>query len=161
MVSPELLPRFFLFADLDPSIYKELAAASKEIALKTGEWLFMEGDNADALYLVIEGKIDLKINLDRAGQRRQNISTVAEGHMMGWSALVEPYMYTLSAIAIADCRLIALEASAVRDMMERHPEIGYTIMKRLAQAIGARLVNLRVQLATLAVRDVSQSRHEH
>ncbi len=149
MVSPELLRRFSLFASLDPSIYDELAMASKEISLKTGEWLFIEGDDADALYLVLEGKIDLKINLDQKGQRRQNISTVAGGHMMGWSALVEPYMYTLSAIAIVDCRLVSLEASAVRDMMEHNPEIGYTIMKRLAKSIGARLANLRVQFANL------------
>lgn len=150
MVSPELLRRFSLFAGLDPGIYKELATASKEISLKTGEWLFMEGDDANALYLVLDGKIDLKITLDPKGQRRQHISTVAEGHMMGWSALVEPYMYTLSAVAVADCRLVSLEASAVRDMMERNPAIGYTIMKRLAQAIGARLANLRVQFASLA-----------
>ena len=69
--------------------------------------------------------------------------------MMGWSALVEPYMYTLSAIALADCRLVSLQASAVRDMMERNPEIGYTIMKRLAKSIGARLANLRLQFANL------------
>jgi CRP/FNR family cyclic AMP-dependent transcriptional regulator len=149
MVSPELLRRFSLFADLDPGIYEELAAASKETLLKTGEWLFMEGDDADALYLVLEGKIDLKVNLDPKGQRQQNVSTVAEGHMMGWSALVEPYIYTLSAVAVADCRLVSLEASAVRDIMERNPEIGYTIMKRLAKAIGARLANLRVQIANL------------
>jgi CRP-like cAMP-binding protein len=107
----------------------------------------MEGDTADALYLVLEGKIDLKITIDPKSQRQQHISTVTEGHMMGWSALVEPYLYTLSAIASSNCRLVALEASAVRDMMEHKPEIGYTIMKRLAQAIGARLANLRVQLA--------------
>lgn len=150
MVPPELLRRFSLFAGLAPSFYQELALASKEMSLKTGQWLFMEGDDADALYLVMEGKIDLKINLDQKGLRRQDISTVAEGHMMGWSALVEPYVYTLSAIAVADCRLVALEASAVRDMMERDPQIGYAIMKRLAQAIGARLANLRVRFATFA-----------
>lgn len=150
MVSPELLGRFSLFAGLDPGIYQELAAASKEILLKTGQWLFMEGDDADALYLVLVGKIELKITIDQKSQHLQDISIVAEGHMMGWSALVEPYMYTLSAVAAADCRLISLEASAVRDMMERNPEIGYTIMKRLARAIGARLTSLRVKFATLA-----------
>lgn len=149
MVSPELLRRFSLFADLDSGIYEELAIASKEISLRTGEWLFAEGDDANALYLVLEGRLDLKINMDPKGQRRQNISTVAEGHMMGWSALVEPYMYTLSAIALADCRLVSLQASAVRDMMERDPEMGYTIMKRLARSIGARLANLRLQFANL------------
>ncbi len=150
MVSPELLCRFSLFADLDSSIYQELAVASKEISLIAGQWLFMEGDDADALYLVLEGKIELKITMDQKGQHRQDISTVAEGHMMGWSALVEPYMYTLSAVAATDCRLISLEASAVRDMMERNPEIGYTVMKRLARAIGARLTSLRVKFAALA-----------
>lgn len=109
----------------------------------------MEGDTADALYLVLEGKIDLKITIDPKSQRQQHISTVTDGHMMGWSALVEPYIYTLSAIAVADCRLVALEASAVRDIMERNPEIGYTVMKRLAKAIGARLATLRVQIANL------------
>ena len=150
MVSPEMLCRFSLFAGLDSSVYQELAVASRETTLKTGESLFKEGDRADALYLVLEGRIDLKINLDKDGVRHQDIATVTNGHMMGWSALVEPYIYTLSAIAVADCKLVSLDASAVREMMEQNHEVGYTIMKRLAQAIGARLTNLRVQFASIS-----------
>ncbi len=153
MVPPELLHRFSLFANLHPGIYQELALASKEISLRAGEWLFTEGDDANALYLVLEGKIDLKVTIDPKSQRRQDVSTVTEGHMMGWSALVEPYIYTLSAVAVADCKLVSLDASAVRNMMEQRPEIGYTIMKRLTQAIGARLATLRVQMAKLARPD--------
>jgi CRP-like cAMP-binding protein len=150
MISPEMLRRFPLFAGLDPGAYKQLAMAGSEISISAGTRLFSEDDTADALYLILDGSIDLSINIDAKGEHYDDISTVGQGQMVGWSALVEPYIYTLNATADTDASLVRLEAAAVRTLMDENPAMGYVLMKHLAKAIGERLTNLRVQFVSLA-----------
>ncbi len=149
MISPEILRRFPILAGLEPASYKALAMAGSEVAIKGGEWLFLEGATADAFYLILDGLIDLTINIDERGERRDYISTVGQGQMVGWSALVEPNIYTLNAVAAGPARLVRLDAPAVRALMDDNPAVGYRLMRQLARAIGERLTSLRVQFVSL------------
>lgn len=149
MVSPEVLRRHSLFAGVDPALFKDLAMIADEVSLQAGEWLFHEGDGAEALFLLESGKVDLKIKLDEAGTRHADLNTLIEGDVIGWSALVEPYEYTLGAVVVADATAIRLDGLSLRRMMASNPEMGYTIMSQLAAALGERLTNLRVQFVSL------------
>lgn len=151
MISPEALRRFSLFAGLDPAVFKDLAMAGEEIDLPAGAVLFSEGGDADALYLISDGTVELKINMDEAGTRQFGLQTLVAGDVVGWSALVEPYRYTLSAAANTPVRLVRLDAGALHELMDADLELAYTLMHRLAQALGQRLTNLRVQFVSLVV----------
>lgn len=149
MISPETLRRFSLFAGIDPAAFKDLAMAGDEVNLKEGDWLFKEGEDADALYLILSGEVELKINLDEKGARQADLSTLVEGDVTGWSALLEPCAYTLNAVAAADTRVVKLDAAQLRELMDRNTNVGYVLMGRLAQALADRLTNLRVQFVSL------------
>jgi len=62
MISPEWLRRFSLFAGLDLAVLKEIAMAGEQIAIHEGDRLFSEHDQADALYLIVSGNIELIIS---------------------------------------------------------------------------------------------------
>lgn len=149
MISPEVLRRFSLFAGLDPEMFKELAMAGEEVALSAGKWLFEEGDDAVTLFLILSGTVELTINLDEAGERKADLTTLVEGDVTGWSALVEPYVYTLGAKAASDTKVVKLDGEVLREIMAANPEMGLLLMHRLAQALGQRLNNLRVQFVSL------------
>ena len=149
MISPEVLRRFSLFAGLDPDMFKELAMVSEEVALSADEWLFEEGGDADALYLILSGTVELTINLDEAGKRKADLTTLVEGDVAGWSALVEPYVYTMGAKATSDTKVVKLDGEELREKMTANPEMGLLLMHHLAQALGQRLNNLRVQFISL------------
>jgi len=149
MISPETLRRFPLFSGLDPGMLKKLAMISEEVAFKTGEWFFHEGDEAESLFLILRGMIDLRIVVSDENEHRNDLTTLVEGEVMGWSALVEPHIYRLSAIAIADTHVIRMDGIRLRELMEENPEVGYLLMSRLAGAIGTRLNNMRVRLISL------------
>ncbi|MCC6905483.1 MAG: cyclic nucleotide-binding domain-containing protein [Anaerolineae bacterium] len=151
MVSPEILRRFTVFAGLEPAAYRDVAMLSREVSFKAGEWLFHEGDDATALYLLVNGAVGLEMNIGERGAR-QHISTLVEGELVGWSALVEPYIFTLGAQATKDSKLVAIDAASLLRLMESNTEIGYVIMTQLAKSVGDRLTNLRVQFASLIVR---------
>lgn len=151
MISPETLRRFSLFAGLDPAWFKDIAMVGEEVKLAQGEWLFHEGDDADALYLVLNGSVELKIDLDVQSSRQADISTVSAGEVLGWSALVEPEVYTLGAVAASDVQLVRLDAAGLRKLMEQNYEFGFHLMRQLAKVLGQRLTNLRVQFVSLVV----------
>jgi CRP-like cAMP-binding protein len=149
MISPEQLRRFSLFAGLDPGIFKELAMISEDVAFGEGEWLFHEGNEAEAMFLVLSGAVDLKISLDKEGNRHADLATLVEGEMVGCSALVEPYTYGLGCVANSDVRLVKTDAEALRELMAHKPEQGLVLMSHVAQVIRARLTNLRVRFVSI------------
>ncbi len=149
MISPELLRRFPLFAGLPPSAFKDIAMFGSEISVRAGDWVFVEGDPADSLCLLLSGQVDLKINLGETGDRHADLSRLVDGDLVGWSALVDPYIYTVGALANTDARLARLDAQKLRGYLDDNPAIGYMVMRQLAQEIGRRLTNLRVQFVSL------------
>lgn len=151
MISPETLRRFNLFAGLDPAVLKDVAMMGDEVRLGKDEWVFHEGDDANALFLVLNGSVELKINLDAQGTRRVDLSTLVAGDVLGWSALVEPYVYTLGAVTASDVHLVRLNAAALRNLMEQDCAVGYHVLKQLANVLGERLTKLRVQFVSLIV----------
>jgi CRP-like cAMP-binding protein len=150
MVSPELLRRFSLFAGLSPEAFKALALMSEEMEFRAEDWVFHEAEMADFLYLLLEGSVALLLNLDERGLRKAEVETVVVGEVLGWSAVVEPYVYKLSALAETDCKLIAIDGHELRELLRNNPGWGYTIMTRMAQTIGVRLNQMRVRLISMA-----------
>ena len=153
MISPEQLRRFSLFAGLDPGVFKDLAMISEEVAFGEGEWLFHERDEADAVYLVLSGTVDLKIGLDQEGKRHADLCTLIEGEMVGWSGVVEPFTYGLGCIASSEARLVKMDADRLRELMAQKPEQGLILMSQVAQVIKARLTNLRVRFVSITDTD--------
>ncbi|MGQ9908187.1 MAG: cyclic nucleotide-binding domain-containing protein [Candidatus Flexifilum sp.] len=149
MISPELLRRFKLFAGLPPEALAEIAQFCEEEALEADTYLFEQGDEADELYLVLDGAVDLLMDIDSKGESRTEIETVVAGEALGWSALVEPHEYQLSAAAATEVKVILIDAPRLRDYLAAHPDHGYVLMRRVAQMIGERLGHMRTRFISL------------
>lgn len=145
-VTPKLLRRFELFVEFTDEELAEVAELCCEQRCQHGAKLFGEGDPAEKLYLVLEGKISLEkmVELGRSGSSRQaTVSIRGPGHAVGWSTLVEPRTYTLSAVCIEPCKLLAIEGPDIHRFEAQNPEAGLKLM----HAIGA-LVRGRMELTT-------------
>jgi CRP-like cAMP-binding protein len=157
MISAGELLRISLLAGLEPAFLEELASISENRPAQKDEWLFHEGDNADALYLIISGSIELKVNLDEKRGIRATLSTLNEGNAIGWSAMVKPYFYTLGAMVSSDAHLVRLDGSKLRALLEKHPEQGYILMNSIAQAMATRLNTLSERIPSLSLRVIISS----
>ena len=71
MVSPELLRRYPLFAGQNQYMLDEIAMLSHEVEKDEGEWLFHENEDANKLYLVLDGSISLTLFVDLEGETKQ------------------------------------------------------------------------------------------
>ncbi len=158
MVSPELLRRFPLFAGQSPYMLKEIAMISEEVELEAGQWLFQEKDEAKKLCLVLEGGIALTmyLYLNGKGQHVSMTSPMRKGEVVGWSALVKPYIYTLGAQAIEKSKVIVIDGPALVTLLDDNPEYGYLLIKKIAEVISERLVYQYIQWLSLVVDSQGQ-----
>lgn len=146
MISPELLRRYTLFGGLSHEMFEAIAQFSDELKLEKDTYLFEQNDSADEVYLVVDGAVELLIDMDEEGEEREEVEPVVAGEMAGWSALIEPHVYKLSAVATEDSNVIVIKADQLRDLLKNNPETGYMVMQRVAKTIGERLTNMRMRL---------------
>jgi hypothetical protein len=74
------------------------------------------------------------------------VDIITKGESMGWSSVVDPYLYTLGALCIDHTKLIAFDAAKLRNLMDRDCELGYKVMQATAKVISLRLAHTRIIL---------------
>ena len=151
MISPEILRRYELFAGLPFEALKEIAQFSKELTLETDTYLFQEGDPAEELYLIISGGIDLQLVLPGNGGQNIEVEMIVPGELVGWSALIEPYIYHMSAVSTTPTRVVVIDGLQMREYLAKHHEWGYTVLLRIARIIGEPLSKTYLRLISIKI----------
>jgi CRP-like cAMP-binding protein len=151
MISPELLRRFPFFGFLDETQLKAVAMLSEEMELEKDTAVFETEQRAEALYVMVDGSIDLNYKVvDRDDPRIVKeffISELNPGDIFGLSALLEPFKHTMTAKVNAHSKVIRIEASGLRALGELDAKLQAGLMKATAKATMERLHDTRVQLA--------------
>jgi CRP/FNR family transcriptional regulator, cyclic AMP receptor protein len=121
--------------------------ASQLVELSVGELLFREGQIDNHLYVMMDGQVDLVMQVRHRGSQR--ILSLGSGDLVAWSALLGSGVMTCSAICLRDARLIAINAHTVLERMEQDSEFGYHFMRMVSFALAQRLTATRLQLLDL------------
>jgi len=149
MLSITLLKEFSFFKDFSNEQLKKMASLAKEETYQAGTQLYANGDEARSLYLLKEGKVALFMdNYMGPGKppMQVTIDMITKGESMGWSAVVEPFIYTLSARCLEDTKLIAFDSVKLRKKMDADCDLGFKIMQSTAKVIATRLTHTRIIL---------------
>lgn len=144
MISPERLRRFGCFAAISDGTLDKVAMVSDAKNYATGEVVFKDGEPALRLYLVEDGEVDLAYLIGH--DHLQTVDTLVAGEMLMWSALVEPYRATATAVARTDATLIAIDATSLRELARSDHDLGYQLLETVTKLLADRLTNARVQL---------------
>jgi CRP-like cAMP-binding protein len=67
------------------------------------------------------------------------IDTVLPNQIFGWASLVGPARRTVTARCTESCKVIAIAAADLNAMFAKDHNLGYVIMKKLADIIAKRL----------------------
>lgn len=146
MVPKELVSQVRLFEGLPESQLESIAELGQVLSFSKGEQIFVEGHKADRLYVLLEGKVMIRVNLTS----RPDAITVAvinrPNDTFGWSAIVAPYHYTASAFCEEQCRTLTIPGFGLLELLKDDPISGIAVMRRVAEVIGSRLRNSRSAL---------------
>jgi CRP-like cAMP-binding protein len=132
------------FTDLDDAFCELVCGCARNVRFDAGQYLFREGDPADAFYLVRHGRVALEVAAP--GRGRIAFQTVSEGEIVGVSWLVRPYRWTYDAKAVELVRAIAMDASCLRGKCDTDHDLGYELMQRFMPVVVERLHATRLQL---------------
>ena len=149
MISPNHLKEFAFFKGFSDQELGKLSGAASEETANAGTQMYKNGDPARGPFLVQEGKVVLLMDSNLGPHRppmQVTVDVVTKGESMGWSAVVEPYVYTLGALCIDRAKLICLDAPRLRKLMDEDTCLGYRVMKATAQVIANRLTHTRIIL---------------
>ena len=149
MVPSSALKEFAIMKDFSDDQLNKLAALATEEKYAAGAQMYQNGDPARSLFLIIKGKVVLFMESYMGPHKppmQVTVDMITRGESMGWSAVVEPYIYTLGALCIDDSEMIAFDAAGLRRLMEEDCVIGYKIMRAVAKLIATRLTHTRIIL---------------
>jgi len=156
MLFGEILKEFPLFEGLDDTALKEVAELCHERRYDGGAICFVQGRKATELHLCRSGSVDIIVRLHEPWGIEVTVHTVNGGEVLGWSALVEPYIYTASAKCVENTTDICINASDLMNFLKRRPDIGYQVMMYLSAVVSARLTETRLKLAKAVASAVHQ-----
>ena len=148
MVSPELLRRYPFFAMLDDEQLKAIAMIAEEKSYPKDTLLVKENTTATVLSLLIEGDIDLIFSGGGEGAIvNALVGSIAPGEVYGVSSLIEPYRYTATARATMPVKVVEINSTALRTLIDKEEKLGCAVMRNLAAAVLERLKYTQVELA--------------
>ncbi|MBI2931527.1 MAG: cyclic nucleotide-binding domain-containing protein [Planctomycetes bacterium] len=140
----EILKKSELFQGLEEATLSRLRAVARSRPLRVGEYLFLLGDRADHLYIVLRGKVDLCFPFSFAGVMRDiPIESKPAGGALGWSAFVEPHRFTLSARAAEPSEVAGFGRQELQEVFEADARSGWMFMRRVAAMVGHRLLDMQ------------------
>ena len=128
-----VLRRAPLFNGLDDESARTLRRQTSEVKLARGEHLFLEGQDGDRLYVVLDGKI--KLTRAAVDGRENLLSVLGPGEMFGELSLFDPRPRTSSASAVTDATLAALAHDALRPWLLERPQVSMHMLQALARRL--------------------------
>jgi CRP-like cAMP-binding protein len=111
---------------------KTLANSALEMKFETGQNIFEEGSPANRFYLILSGRVVLESELAEPGKMIP-VQTLGAGENLGWSWLFPPYLMHFSARALEPTQTIFFYGTRLREQCEQDHELGYELMKRIAE----------------------------
>ncbi|MCX7840317.1 MAG: Crp/Fnr family transcriptional regulator [Anaerolineae bacterium] len=147
MISPEVLRRYPFFCCLNDEQQRAIAMITEEMEVEAGKELFVEGQPVEALYLLMDGSIDLYYAASGDPKDQLLVGEINPGEPFAISAMIEPYTFTATARVSKPSRILKINAKALRALCEVDCKMGYLLMKQIAAIAVERLHFARVQLA--------------
>ena len=126
-----------LFRGMGKEFLKKVYDTAVKESFEEGQTLFLEGDKAMHFYILLKGRVKLAV-----GQIRQLVYIVEHpGEAFGWSSLVGRELYSATAKCMADTKILKLNRKELKKVLEKDSLNGLELFRRLAGALGERLIS--------------------
>ncbi len=118
---------------LDEETLDQVLRELKVINIKRGTDLFLENDEANALYIVVEGRIAIiKSFVDR---KDSMVALIESGDLFGEMGLFEDQLRSASSRAVENSQLIEVPYPPIRRALEARPSLLWTLVALLARRL--------------------------
>jgi CRP-like cAMP-binding protein len=125
-----------LFSKLDGQELGEIIRAIQPVNLSEGDFLFKEGETADAAFVVQTGS--LSVYLDRP-HGRVELATLESGSMIGEITLIDSGLRTATVRATNECALFRLDKTEFDFLRRNMRPAAYKLIREMTTTVCGRL----------------------
>jgi CRP-like cAMP-binding protein len=136
-----------LFKHLRPDQMDAVSDVAEEIELANGEIVFHQGDPAEYFYVVLEGQVEL--SLPAVSGLSLQIDQALPGTVFGSCMCVQRDAYALTAHCLQHTRLVKIEASTLKGLMDNDSLLGYTILGFVSKVYFSRYIDTTSKLQSI------------
>ena len=130
MVDPSLIATTALFAGIDPDAVLRIAATASEQRLRRRDVLFRQGEPADFLYVVVEGRI--AISNEGPEGKESMVAIMTRRDLFGEMGLFDRLGRSATARALERSVVAAVPYSPIRALYEDQPSLLWPVVRLLA-----------------------------
>ena len=137
-----------LFGGLSATILKRVTAAAAQIDLAVGTQLFARGDKSDALFVIVEGEIEVRAISE--GGKEVRLAALGAGAVLGEMGILDGEPRSADALAARRTRLLRVPRAALIDALVAEPK---ALLALVAEIVG-RLRRTNEALEDFSVLDL-------
>ena len=141
-----------LFHNLSLEEVNNISEFSERRGWDKGDTIFLKGEKADKVYLLLEGAVLLRLPAQPPDEYRIIISKIGEGDLFGLSPLLGSSRYTVEAQCDADTEALAIDAGKSRKILEDDSVAGLAIMSEVADIYFHRYIELLERLQNIVLQ---------
>jgi len=134
-----LLKKSPVFSEVSTEDLRVVAGALEEEAYFTGDRIFEINDQGDFMYILQSGKIGISIEADP--NTREFVAELGPGECFGEMNILDEKPRSATAHVVEDCRLLTLEKSRLRGLINQYPELSLGMLRGLSMRL--RTANIR------------------
>ncbi|MBI2831854.1 MAG: cyclic nucleotide-binding domain-containing protein [Chloroflexi bacterium] len=142
----KILKECHVFSGLNEIELKKVANLTEEKEYPAGATIYQEGAQAEELAVLQEGKVALQMSLSAPGDRttgRITVDIVGRNELFGWSAMVDPHVYTLTSVCLQRCKVLSIDGIKLRSLLGANHHIGYQVFSEMVKVVASRLDDTR------------------
>lgn len=145
-IEDRLFERLDITRGLTPQERETLCGTLERREYPAGSTVFAQGDEGDALYIIVRGTASVRLSLDE-GRAHRRLVTFSVGTVFGEMALLD--RGPRSATVVADEALVChvLERSQFEKLAETQPRIGLALLSNLGRELSLRMRSAHYALA--------------
>jgi CRP-like cAMP-binding protein len=126
------LQRIPMFKDVDIAKLKLIVLASQRASYRVGDRLLTEGERADTVFIILEGKANVMRN-DGTGDVR--IAEVESGSVVGEMGVVLDKPYSGTIIAETPVTALRIDKRTFMDLLAQVPQLSLALIRELANRL--------------------------
>jgi CRP/FNR family transcriptional regulator len=126
-----------LFEGLDSEQLAKIKPLFEPCQYRAGEIIFKQGDQADSLYIVVDGVVDIRF--DPHDGEMLTVATIEKDGVFGWSAVFGTDTYTSGAICLKDAQLLSVDGCVLKEFNKKDPKTCILVLNRFAKVVAQRL----------------------
>lgn len=151
MTAQKLLRECAAFSALTNAELEKIADSGLEKEYEAGATIHQEGESAEELLLIQEGKVAVQIALPKTAaqaSRRLTVDIVTRNEVLDWSAIIEPYTHAFTAACLQKVKVLSLSGIKLRWLLQDDPKIGYGVLKGIINVVALKLYDTNYLLAS-------------